>query len=396
MKTAILRAKSAWLLTLFLLLCFIVASALVTRTNWSLGPNHMSPFSHAMPEEDVANLWSAGKLARMGKVDWLYFPNLFETWKRTQFGSALKINDWIYPPTVLLIGVPLSFLPLFQAYLLWDCATLLIAVLLLRAARLPWPILIAGLVGPATWSTLVLGQYGTLVGALVVAGLLMAPRYPVRAGIMLGFATLKPQPGVIVPVAWLAVRNWRAIAAAAALFSMMAVTVALSFGIHAWTLFFTRSSLLARDILIVPPPQPTSSTGVSVFWMARTMGASVRVSYGAQVVAAMAAIYLVYRAWRIARANALARMAFTVCLSLFVTPYGYASDMVAYSVGVAAMVSNNRWRLQPVDILLWLWPAYCGLATIFAHVLLTPLILAAAAARAWHQMRRPDLIGKEP
>ncbi len=375
-----------WTLALLLAGSLVLLTLISIRVNWSLGPDHVSPSSGTMPEGDLASLWMAGYLVRLGRIDWLYDSHLFEAWRQRSFGETLISLPWIYPPTVLLVGVPLSFLSLLEAFALWNVATLAAAVLLLRHARLPWPVLLAGLGAPATWQSLMLGQYGVVTGALVVAGLLLAPQRPAWAGIMLGLSTLKPQQGLIVPVAWLASRNWRAIAAAAAVFAALVLAIVFWLGAHAWVLFATQSRLSLREILEAPLPQPNIDTGVSVFWMARTMGAGMPAAYALQAVSTPIAMILVYRAWRLPCADPLARMAVTVCLSLLVTPYGYASDMVAYSIAVTVVLANNGWRLRPIDALLWLWPGFCPLVTKATGFLLTPVVIATAATLAWRQM----------
>ena len=377
---------SCWMLVLLLLAFMLQSTRMSVWSNWTHGAFHPSSVTRTMPEEDFANLWTAGGMVRAGRLDWVYSETRFQAWKQARFGTDLRAQDWIYPPTVLLIGVPLSFLPLVPAFLLWDALTLFLALLLLRNARLPWPILLIGLLGPAAWRSLLLGQYGVITGALVVAGLLLAPGRPLQAGIMLGLATLKPQQGAIVPVAWLAARNWRAISAAAAMFGLMAAGIIGWLGGHAWVLYFTRSSAMARSILDMPPPQPNINTGVSVFWMLRTFGTGIAAADVAQAVAALCAMALTYRAWRLPGAEPLARMGATVCLSLFVTPYGYTCDMVAYSIAVAVVFAANRWRLGLLDILLWTWPFFCTVVTIRSGLLLTPLFTAVAAARCWRRM----------
>jgi hypothetical protein len=368
----------------------IACNCSLSKNRLAAPPTHINQF---MP--DFANLWSAGKLVRAGALDSIYSSHLFQVWKEHHFGAPLYREDWIYPPTVLLIGVPLSFLPLDFAYVLWDGVTLAVAVLLLRYAHLPWPVLIMGLAAPATWNSLVQGQYGTITGALVVASLLLAPRYPIRAGIMLGISTIKPQQGAIVPIAWLAARCWRAIVAAAIMFGIMAVAATLWFGFHAWILFVTQSSAMARGLLEALPPQPYINHGVSVFWMFRTMGFSVTIAYVTQIIVALVALTFVYRAWLIPDADPLARMAFTVCLSLMITPYGFNSDMVAYSIAVAVIVAHNHWRLRLIDVFLWLWPAYLPVATTYSGVLFTPWVVGIAAFRSWKQIRRPLLTERE-
>jgi hypothetical protein len=382
----------SWLVLTFFSILVLALLIREIEINWStdLQP---SPLNHLTP--DFTNLWSAGHLVRAGRLDWLYSSHLFQEWKESHFGALLYPADWIYPPTVLLIGVPLSFLPLDFAYVLWDAVTLAIAVILLRCAHLPWPVLIMSLAAPATWLSLNQGQYGAITGALVVAGLLLAPRYPIRAGIMLGISTIKPQQGVIVPIAWLAARCWRAIAAAAIMFCIMAVAVTLCFGFQAWTLFLTQSSAMARRILEALPPQSHINWGVSVFWMFRTMGFSIALAYMMQIIVALVALIFAYRAWRIPDADPLPRMAFTVCLSLMITPYGFTSDMVAYSIAVAVIVSHNHWRLRPIDVFLWLWPAFVSIVTMQSGMLFTPLVVSIAAVRSWTQLRRPLLNDRE-
>jgi len=375
----------SWVLLIGLSVFWLSFAAYLLRRNWALGPLRPTP-DHLMPEGDFANLWGAGHLARAGGLDWLYSSELFHAYTEGQFGKPLQVQDWIYPPTVLLIGVPLSFLPLFPAFIVWDIGTFAIAVLLLRHARVTWPTLMFGLAAPATWRSLVLGQYGTITGALVVAGVLLAPRYPIRAGIMLGISTLKPQQGIIVPVAWLAARHWRAIAAAALTTGLLAAAVIVLFGARAWVLFFTHSASMARGILNMPPPQPNISNGVSVFWMLRTMGFGTAPANAVHAVFALGAMVLVYRAWRRPDAEPTARMCVTVCLSLMIMPYGYTSDMVAYSLAVAFIVANNRWRLRLIDVLLWLFPVYCGFFSIGSEILFTPVAIGLAAWQGWKQM----------
>ena len=372
------------LTTVLLVVCWYCV-----RLNWSLGALHPSPVSGAMPEEDLASLWMAGHLARLGHLDWLYTAPLYEAWRHRMFGPTLGPLPWIYPPTVLLLGVPLSWLPLPAAFLLWDAGTLLAAVLVLRRAGLPWPILLLGLAAPASWRSLVLGQYGVIAGALVVAGTLISPRRPVRAGIMLGLCTLKPQQGMILPVAWLAARNWRAIAAAACVAVALALLVAGWLGAGSWQLFLTQGTRSMHALVEAAPPTGYINSGVSVFWAARTLGAGVAPAYVLQGMAALAAIVFAYRAWRRPEADPLARMAVTVSLSLLLTPYGYTSDMVACSIALVAVVARDGWRIRPWHGLFWLWPGCCHMVAPGFGMILNPVAVTATAAMAWRQLPKP-------
>jgi hypothetical protein len=231
-------SRFSWALLVVLTALILAMNIMQARVEWSRGPLQPNPASHSMPEEDFANLWAAGKMVRAGDIAGVYGAATFQACRQAAFGADVQREDWVYPPTVLLIGVPLSFMPLLAGFLLWDAATLILAVLLLRGAGLRWPVLLFGLLGPASWRSLSLGQYGVLTGSLVVARLILAPRYPIRAGIMLGMSTFKPQQGIIAPFTWAGARNFKAIIAAAMTFVVMAVAVRL------WTVIGGERSVL--------------------------------------------------------------------------------------------------------------------------------------------------------
>ena len=92
-------------------------------------------------------------------------------------------------------------------------------------------------VAPATGITLISGQTGYLSGALMVAGLRLLPARPVLAGVMFGLLTYKPQLGVLIPVALVAMGGWRAIAAAAATFAALRCRGGLGLWLHLWGLW---------------------------------------------------------------------------------------------------------------------------------------------------------------
>ena len=255
------RTVLTWMVLGFCFLIALAQSIAEIQGLWASGPLHPNPYSHSMPEQDLANLWSGGHLVRLGHIDWLYTPYKFQEWKESLFGVPLLRNDWIYPPTVLFIGVPLSFLPLPSAFFTWDVVTFVLAVALLYYARLPSSVIAIGLLGPATWRSLLLGQYGVITGALFVSGLVLSERHPIKAGILLGLSTIKPQQGIIAPIAWFGARYWKAISAAAATFAVIGSVVAIWLGPPAWTLFSVEGTAVMREILEATPPTANINTG---------------------------------------------------------------------------------------------------------------------------------------
>jgi hypothetical protein len=74
-------------------------------------------------------------------------------------------------------------------------------------------------------------------------------------------------------------------------------------------------------------------------------------------------------------------------LSLLATPYGYTDDMVGYSVALAACAARRGWRIDVLDAMLFLWPAFCPIVFMRTGVLLTPVVVAVAGLRVFWRGR---------
>jgi alpha-1,2-mannosyltransferase len=341
-----------------------------------------------LPTGDFPNLWSAGRLARSESFPVLYSVDGFTAWKQAAFGHGVTQNDWIYPPMVLPLGAVFSFLPVWAGFLLWSFGTLAAMLWLLRLAGLGWGAVALGVACPAEGLSLIYGQYGGIIGCLGFAGLVLAARRPVAAGVMLGLVTLKPQTGFLVPLAWLAARRWRAIAVAGAVFGVVALLPVIWFGLPSWAWFLRRSGGMAAALVQAKFGQGYQLTGTSVFWMLRSFGLGLRAAYAGQLAAALGAAALVVRLWR-GEGDAQLRASVTMFLALFVAPYGFSADMAGYSVGLAVLAARRGWRVTLLDGLLWLWPGYAAVVTDWTGVLLTPVAVALAAVMGWRQARRP-------
>lgn len=121
--------------------------------------------------------------------------------------------------------------------------------------------------------------------------------------------------------------------------------------------------------------------------MLRSLGSTVLVAYAAQGLAAAAAAALAWQVWRHPVADPYIRAAFTLLLSLYLTPYGYSSDMVGYTLALAVLAARRGWRVSLLDGALWLWPGFMLLSTVATGVLLTPLVVGVAAFRVWRDVR---------
>lgn len=352
-----------------------------------VGEDGISLVTRKLPVVDFANLWSGGYLARHADLATVFDTDAYRAWLRAYFSPRYENSEWSYPPSMLLLGVPLSFLGIVPAYLVWIAATAAALFGTLRHAGLDRSIAIAVMISPAMLQNVIFGQHGALTAALLFGALLLASARPVVAGIGAGLFILKPQLGILLLVAFLARRSWRAIAVAVAVAAGLGLLTAAAFGMDCWVLFWTRTRPLMVAVLEAPWPSGHLANGVTVFFMARSFGLALPAAYGLQGLATLCAAALAARAWRNPAFDPALLAAFTAPLALLATPYAFTYDLVALAVATAIVMEKRSWRFEPVTMLAWVWP---GVSLFFGSRgwLLTPFVLAAFAAVAWGELRR--------
>jgi len=152
-----------------------------------------------------------------------------------QFGRA-EAYPWAYPPTFLLMLLPLRWLSFQAAYALWVAGSV---VALLEASRLlagRWAYLL--LLSPILLLAAVNGQSSIIVAAAAVAGLALKDR-PVASGLLLALAAcIKPQLLVLAPIGLLIAGRWRD-TAAMGLIGLAACALSASLlGLNVWLDWF--------------------------------------------------------------------------------------------------------------------------------------------------------------
>ncbi len=339
------------------------------------------------PECDFSVFWTAGVLARAHEFAEIYQPEKFILVGKMLFFPAAQIETFFYPPLMLLPGVVISYLPFELGFFVWTLVGIVISVLLLRWAALPWGVILVAALSPAALWNLELGQLGTAMAGFLVCGLLLVERAPWLGGATLGILVLKPQYGLLLPVALLARCNWRGVAGCAAVVLALFAGATFFLGGQVWPEYLSKGLAAARTIL--ENPAGSVQFGVSVFWSARSLGAGLGLSYDLQWLALALAAGGTWFVWRAKTVGNLERVALTVFLSLLATPYGYTDDMVAWSIMLAALAQARGWRIGLLDVLFWLWPILCPVLVMKTGLLITPLIVLLAVARTWYRAGLP-------
>lgn len=339
------------------------------------------------PTWDFTNLWYGGRLALEGRIDTLFDVDDYREGLRALFAPYIEDSEWSYPPTLLLIAVPLALLPLYTAYFVWSVGTLAFLTVLLRRAGLPLLACCLLWISPGAMQNALLGQNGALTAFLLFGGLLAARNRPVLAGLCFALLTIKPHLGLLVPVCLAAAGAWRAIFWSAFFAMLLASLTVICFGISAWTGFFTTTQPLMQTIMEAPFGQPYHARSITVFVSARWLGLSVINSYLAQGLAMLSAAIMAWMLWRKQGTDPLLRVGATGVLTLVATPYGYSYDMVMLSAAVLIVVLRGRCNWDIALVPVWLWPAVThGFNTEIAPI--SPLALTyAAVICTWIAMR---------
>lgn len=149
---------------------------------------------------------------------------------------------WLYPPGYLFVIAPFGVLPYAVAFL----AMTLLSIGAMALASRPFaggvkPVWAALALAPAYLPTLVIGQNSLIwLAAFLAALYAMRSGRPILAGVIIGCLTLKPQLGLMIPVALLAAGQWRTIFAAAGTTLALAALPTLVVGLDYWPLLINQ------------------------------------------------------------------------------------------------------------------------------------------------------------
>ncbi|GLR67402.1 hypothetical protein GCM10010909_20830 [Acidocella aquatica] len=336
------------------------------------------------PECDFSVFWPAGRLAREHAYATLYTPQPFSRAAATMLLPGSQIETFFYPPPMLLPVALISYLPFEWGFFVWTFGMLLLAAAVLRRARLPWGVILAGLLSPAALLDIQLGQVNILGYALFLAGLLLSSERRGAAGGLLGFLACKPQIGLLAPVVLLAQRNGRALGGFLLVVGLLVAMVVAIFGLDAISAYLTIGRAEDARVLDLPfHPLSNEGWGLSVFWMLRSLHAGVPLAGAVQAGVSLCAAGVCYWLWRQANILHAVKVEMTVFLALLATPFGYTGEMVAYSLVLAAAAQSRGWRIDLLDALFWLWPGICLFVSVQTGVLLTPLVVLLTLVRSW-------------
>jgi hypothetical protein len=348
-------------LPVFLVLCLVPGLMLGWRF-WQMYPGDLFAPNHQLVVRDYLNMWAGGRLAADGRLDVIFDPDAYAAWLRSIFGSRLDQHSWGYPPHFLLLAIPFSQLPLVVGFLVWALSTGAFLWIALRAGGLPTRYAFAVVISPAALENALLGQNGALITAALAGGLLLAERWPVAAGSLLGLLTIKPQLGLLVPICLLARRDYRTITMTAVFGLVYCSAGAVVFGWGVWQTYLTVTAPYMRRYIDAPFGLAAHFMMVPPFITMRAIGASLTLAYAVQAFASLSCMVLSY--WALSRRHVDRRLAIALvlCLAPLATPYAHSYDLTTVAVAcvILAKVAQERDGLYTPEwfmlFLAWVWP----------------------------------------
>ena len=308
----------------------------------ALSHDGVDPFGRPLGT-DFLSFWTAARLTLAGNAAGAYDPVIHAAAQQAAFPSAPGYYAFFYPPTFLLICLPLALLPYGWALLCWLAAGF--ATFIAVARRLvprawAWLPLLAF---PGNLINLGHGQNGFVTGACLGGFVVLYRRRPFLAGLCLGALVIKPHLLLAAPIGLLAARRWRVLAGAACSgLALLALSWAVLGG-QAWRGFLADSPLAMATLeqgLVEPWKM------VSTFAAVRLLGGGIALGFVVQAVVGLVACGMLARVLA-GRPGGPAEPALIVCATMLCTPFLLDYDLTALLLPIAWLMGEaveTGWR----------------------------------------------------
>jgi len=367
------------------------AICLVVMVAWCFSYRDGLDWQKAPVGTDFVAFWWAARVTLQDGAVHAY--DLWHAWQgQHAYWPGLEgAFAWVYPPPFLMFVLALGFLPYLTAFAVWTVGTLGLFAAALKSqvpAGAGW--LLVGF--PGIWVGIGQGQNQFLTGWAMATAIMAARRNPMIAGLAAGLMVMKPHLAVVLPLAYIAARAWRAFGMAAVTAVVLMVSSAASLGwdtIPAWLDAMRFVSEAAVDGRL--PLWKFVSPYTSLVWL----GLPLWLAMGLHLVVAGWALVLVWRVWRrtvsaTGQVTALAGLA-TVAATFLVTPYSADYDLAWLGFAMAWLgIEGLRHGWRRGDRLLLALSYVAVLSTLPAlvtHVQIAPFLLAGLLWAAYRRTK---------
>ena len=298
--------------------------------------------------KDFANYWMVAKAYFSGTLADVFDVASYMEMLRDEFGSGYSEHNWSYPPTFILLCLPLYPFGYELAYVLY--LTITFALFFWATGKFfskleqevfdhkgPWanPMFLT-LMLAFIFCNIRFAQNGFLISAIFLLALSYWRSAPILAGLFLGFLTVKPQLGVLLPLFLILDRNWKMFLSASATTIILLVLSLIVFGTQAW-LDYIHVSIPLQSAVLTELGEGSfyPSMMLSGFMSARILGMEGIVAWAVHSLFAVPAIAL--SVWTFSTSSNWFDKAVAMVLGTFlVVPYTFNYDAGVLSVLLSA------------------------------------------------------------
>lgn len=327
---------------------------------------------------DFVSYYGAAKLALSGQASLVYdLAAHFHAEKLAVGANLERYYGFFYPPTFLLILMPLGVLPYLLAFLVWQAVTLVFVVLMLVKMAGRGEAIMLTLAFPAVLVGFVHGQNAFLTTGLLVGALYYTDRKPIVAGLMIGLLTLKPHLGVLIPFYLIISGRWRVFSSAVVTTLCYVILSWAVFGSDVWIAFFanlnTPTVVLTEGIVAFHKMQ-------SFFSTLRSLGLEPGIAYLLHSILALVGFGSVVWIWS-QKVDIRLHSAALGVGTLIVSPFVLDYDLMILAVPIVCMASYGqsygfRRGLLEVMCAAWFAPLFLRSLNYILPVPWTPILLS--------------------
>jgi hypothetical protein len=276
---------------------------------------------------DFVAFWAAAKLALAGKGASAFDPQTLVAAQSLASDASWDTYSWHYPPSFHLLIAPLGLLGFSAAFAVFSACAIGAYIWALRgfAATIPGGLGLA-VAAPPVLFVLITGNASLLWAAAFLFSLsFLVQGRPKSAGAMIALMTLKPQLGLMIPIALVAGRQWRPLLwSVICTAAITALTVAV-FGPEYWARFFEAMAATGEQFRVYGQ---NAVTMITWYAFSRQVGAGHDTATAVQVLSLAVSAGAVGVLWS-RRAVAMDLKIAGLCLAILTsTPYAYQYELV--------------------------------------------------------------------
>jgi hypothetical protein len=261
-------------------------------------------------------------------LDWWLISDAYWTGKPT---PNVVFN---YPPTFLILNLPLGLLDFPAAYFTFIFGTLFAYIRVIGYISKSKLGLILIIISVASLFNVLYGQNGFLTAALAGAALIsLEHRRQVIAGILIDLLSIKPHLGLLFPIALLATKAWRAIIVAFITSSILFISSIALLGMNSYHDWFQKMNGLIHEI-----PSGLWGHVPTTFTFMQSVGSSIEIAYTGQIIVTILAMACIWKVWSHPSSWAIRSSILTTATCL-TSPYLMTVDLTWLGLSLAWLIS---------------------------------------------------------